>query len=512
MAIKKLLDAVTGEWRNVSYGLTREDTFQSGSPREYLMKQLELETIHGETFDIENIVVDVAYHESIESAFLRADISVVDASNFYQRLQGGEKIHINCVTATALDKEPLQTTLQVYKIGSVIKAERGQMYVLHCVSPEMYHDEMNKVFKGFGPGEKSKAPKENCLPRMICEDYLKCKGNAKKVKAKSFENHSPYSFISCNWKPSDVIAYISDRVSRIEAKGSSKGSNKQSGFLFWENRNGFNFRSIDGIASGGATQGNVYTYTYQMKGNEGVDGRYAIETVSYPDKSNHLENMRMGTYKNSAIGISMGEQKNSYAPTSGKKEQADESEDWRATATGGAGKNPAPGGTISAPRILTLNDVYGKANKVTEAYGGRAEMPIQIPEFFDIEKAKPTRMKIRVLPGLTKQPNTSAPNNGTNPNIDAMAVAQYAAARYNLLKAIKLNITVPGNTELTAGSLIKVIIPASLQDGDNVQTDEQFSGLYLIAGLTHLYRRTGITTKLYLVRDSKPERQKKKTA
>ena len=93
-----------------------------------------------------------------------------------------------------------------------------------------------------------------------------------------------------------------------------------------------------------------------------------------------------------------------------------------------------------------------------------------------------------------------------------MAVAQYAAARYNLLKAIKLNITVPGNTELTAGSLIKVIIPASLQDGDNVQTDEQFSGLYLIAGLTHLYRRTGITTKLYLVRDSKPESQKKKTA
>ena len=508
MAIKKFLDAVTGEWRNIAYGVSREDTFEGGSPREFVLKQLELETIDGDTFDIENIVVDFAYHESIESSFLRADISIVDAVNFYQKLQGGEKIYINLVTATALAKEPLQTILQVYKIGSVIKAERGQMYVLHCVSPEMYHDEMNKVFKGFGPGEKSKAPKENCLPKMICEDYLKCKGNSKKVKKKSFENHSPYSFISCNWKPSDVIAYISDRVSRIEAKGSSKGSNKQSGFLFWENRNGFNFRSIDGIASGHATQGNVYTYTYQMKGNEGVDGRYAVETVNYPDKSNHLENMRIGTYKNSAIGISMGAPKNSYAPNSGKKEQADESEDWRATATSGSGKNPAPGGTISEPRVLTLNDVFGKANKVTEAYGGHAAMPIKIPDFFDIEKAKPTRMKIRVLPGLTKQPNTAAPNNGTNPDIDAMAVAQYASARYNLLKATKLNITIPGNTELAAGYLIKVIIPASLQDGDNVQLDEQFSGLYVIAGLTHLWRRTGITTKLYLVRDSKPAKKK----
>ena len=248
-----------------------------------------------------------------------------------------------------------------------------------------------------------------------------------------------------------------------------------------------------------------------MKGNEGVDGRYAVETVNYPDKSNHLENMRIGTYKNSAIGISMGAQMTSYAPNSGQKGEADASESVNpeaVTATSGTGKNPAPGGTISEPRILTLNDVFGKANKVTEAYGGHAAMPIQIPDFFDIEKAKPTRMKIRALPGLTKQPNTSAPNNGTNPDIDAMAVALYASARYNLLKTTKLNITIPGNTELGAGYLVKVIIPASLQDGDNVQLDEQFSGLYVIAGLTHLWKRTGITTKLYLVRDSQPGKKK----
>ena len=92
MAIKKFLDAVTGEWRNIAYGVSREDTFEGGSPREFVLKQLELETIDGETFDIENIVVDFAYHESIESAFLRADISIVDAVNFYKKLQGWEKI------------------------------------------------------------------------------------------------------------------------------------------------------------------------------------------------------------------------------------------------------------------------------------------------------------------------------------------------------------------------------------------------------------------------------------
>tara|TARA_B100000902_G_scaffold399103_1_gene468441 strand:- start:746 stop:2314 length:1569 start_codon:yes stop_codon:yes gene_type:complete len=522
MVLKKFIDEATGAWRNVSYGLNREDSFESGSPREYILKQLELETHDGDKFDIENIVVDFSYHESIESAFLRCDISIVDAVNFYQRLQGGEKIYINIVTATALDKEPLQTIMQVYKIGSVIKAERGQMYILHCVSPEMYHDEMNKVFKAFGPyasgdagkgGDDGKTKtKVKIVPKVICEKYLKCKGNSRKVKEANFEPHSPYNFIACNWKPSDTIAYLSDRVTR---ETESKGSNKQSGFLFWENRNGFNFRSIDGIAQGHASQGNIYTYSYTMKGNEGVDGRYAIENVAYPDKSNHLSNMRMGTYKNSAIGISMGAPKNSYAPDSGKKEEADASESVNsetATATSGTGINPAPGGTISEPRVLTFNSVFGKANKVTAAKGGKAAPPIVIPDFFDIDKSKPTRMKIRALPGLIHQPDKANPNNGTNPDVDIMAVAQYASARYNLLKTIKLNITVPGNSELTAGSLIKVLIPASLQDGDNVQLDQQFSGLYVIAGLTHIWRRTGLTTKLFLVRDSKPWSSKKKTA
>ena len=90
-----------------------------------------------------------------------------------------------------------------------------------------------------------------------------------------------------------------------------------------------------------------------------------------------------------------------------------------------------------------------------------------------------------------------------------MAVAQYASARYNLFKSIKLDITVPGNTSLTAGSLIKIIIPAARNEGETVMTDTRFSGMYCIAGLTHSYRKAGFTTKLYLVRDSQPRQSEK---
>ena len=105
---------------------------------------------------------------------------------------------------------------------------------------------------------------------------------------------------------------------------------------------------------------------------------------------------------------------------------------------------------------------------------------------------------------MKNQTSNGNVNNGTNPNIDTMAVAQYAAARYNLFKAIKLDITVAGNTALTAGNVIDIRIPSSQEEGSDVKLDRRFSGKYIIAGLTHIYRKAGMTTKLYLVRDSIP--------
>ena len=151
---------------------------------------------------------------------------------------------------------------------------------------------------------------------------------------------------------------------------------------------------------------------------------------------------------------------------------------------------------------MNFKHVFAKADTIEKA------PPFAVPKFFDLEKSQPTRMKIRALPGTKNQTSTGNPNNGTNPDVDAMAVAQYAAARYNLLKAIKLNITIPGNTALSAGGMVKLIIPASQEKGSNVKQDKHFSGKYVIAALTHIYRKTGITTKLYLVRDSKPSTSK----
>ena len=500
MPFAEIISAIDDSWRKIQYGQSqnRGEMYAADKPREYVLDKLEIEMISGKKYDIRELVIDFAYHESIESSFLRCEFSILDTLDFNRLLQGGETVTIKATTASSVDKIPLEVDLLIYKIGSISKSERGQLYILHCVSPEMYNDESNKVFKAFGPGQG--ALDGDCIPRMICEKYLKRKGKKNKLKAANFENHSKYTFVACSWKPSDAIAFISDKVTRLTK---SKGGNKQGGFLFWENRNGFNFRSIDSIAQGHAVTDNIYQYEYTIKSLQGVDARFAIETITYPDKANHLTNMRMGTYKTAAIGVQISAAADSYAPDSGNKDENVDEVTSEGGVVSGTGLSSTPGGVIQPPRILTFNDVFGKADTIEKA------RPYEIPEFFDLDKAQPTRMKIRPLPALKNQTSTANTNNGTNPNIDTMAVAQYASARYNLFKSIKLDITVPGNTSLTAGSLIKIIIPAARNEGETVMTDTRFSGMYCIAGLTHVYRKDGFTTKLYLVRDSQPRQSEK---
>ena len=429
------------------------------------------------TYDIRDLVIDFTYTESIDSPFLRVDFSMVDAIDFNKLLIGGEIVSVKLTTESSTltgNKQSLEFKVRVFKIGSTLKSERGQLYILHCTSPEAYTNEMNKVFKPFGPAGKD----VDHIPKHICKEYLKAP--KEKTKDVNFETHSKISFISTNWRPVEAIAYMSDKVTRVEGSGGGKASEKQSGFLFFENRYGFNFKSLDALCLGDGIpkEAEIFEYTYIQQGSDPPNnGYHTIESISYPDRANHLRNMRMGTFKTVGISISMPRPTNSNATDSGSTEET------------------APAGTIHSPRELSYNQVFSKADTIHK------RKPYDLPS--DLEEFDgATRIKYRALPGLKNQVNNDDPENGTSSDTDTMAVAEYAAARYNLLQAVQLTITVPGNSALTAGSLIKIRIPASQEKSRAVKEDLRYSGKYLISGVTHTLKTEGVTTKLTLTRDS----------
>lgn len=441
------------------------------------LKKMELTTVGGKTYDIRDIVTDFSYHESIESPFIRADFTVVDAIDFNLLLQGGEKIQLEIETKSSKG-DPLEIELKVFKIGSIIKSERGQMYILHCSTPQIYKNELKKVFKSFGPMEGA-VNKPN-IPKHLLKKYWEADD---RVKSKYFEDHSTINFISPNWKVTDAISHICDKVAR---KKGGKGSTKQTGFLFFETKKSFVFYSIDGLCEGAIDGAEKFEYKLVQQGADPPeDGMYAIESVQYPDKADHLRNMRLGTYKSLTIGISMPKVTNTQTTDSGKNDKR---------------------GTINPPKEVNYKQVFSMASNI------EPKPPYELTE--EIESAAPTRMHIRNLPYMKNQEGAGDPKAGTEGDNDTQMVALYASARYSLLKSIQLTIVIPGNTALCAGQILKLIIPAAKQSpgedpiagtSGKVEEDKRYSGKYLIAGLSHTWEKEGMTTQLVLTRDSVKE-------
>ena len=511
--------------------------------RDYTLDKLSIMLNNDKKYDITDMTMDFEYHESIESPFLRCDFTIIDAVDFNLNLLGGERIFIDLVTHNAKEVK-LEVIMQIYKIGSISKLERQQMYILHTVSPEMYFNEINKVFKAFGP--ESLKDVSN-IPKFIVEEYLKPHND--KVTTSNFEDHSKLTFISPSWRPTDAIAYLSDKVTRTKG---SKGSDKQSGFLFFETSKGFHFKSIDGLAEQKALDF-PYRYTQGGVDPDDKDGQgYLIESIQYPDRANHLKNLRMGTYKTVTLGISFPMPTDSHVqqPTGSSGnlvvEDASKSDTDTQADTSAKGKadpsasSTAPSGTIQPPLTTTYHRTFGKASTIEN------EVPFDLPTMLPkdvLEKASTpaTRFKMRALPGMkniqganaaqikqdqniTRTDNVTTTTTTTQksyPQLDnlngnkpqgasamkdqsqhSIQVATYAASRYNLLNAIQLNLIVPGNTALHAGDIINVTIPSSAEEGRNVREDFKYSGKYLIAGLTHVWKSEGVTTRLSLVRDS----------
>ena len=79
--------------------------------------------------------------------------------------------------------------------------------------------------------------------------------------------------------------------------------------------------------------------------------------------------------------------------------------------------------------------------------------------------------------------------------------------RYNTLFTQVLNATIPLNTNLIAGTVIKMKFGKVTSEKIPIVDTEQ-SGLYIINELVHFYDRKGSFTKLKLLRDTTGKKDK----
>lgn len=513
------------------------------------------------------------YIESIDSPSVRMEIAIFDTIDLISSMTGNEFIQITIETDSAPGVE-LEIMQRIFKIGEITKSERAQLYVIYTVSPETINNETNKVFKSF-KDDIGSAHVDWCV-----KEKLKSSG-----KNYSYEpSKGNFRFLAPTWRPYDCIGYISDKI--------VSSVTNTSGYLFFENRDGYYFHTIDWLCSDrNPTAANPAKYTYEQANvGESDFNAYKIESMNFPDRANHLEKMRSGTYSNTVLGLKLPAITSGNLPASGdgdsslvesasvqdvsrlvelegrimdleervdwgnaddedikelkeKKEERDEinarnearAETTTTTTTSGnttttttsastyvegkinAGivsdakekglkiptKPQAHGasGSIQPPLHMGLNNVFGMANKAGGILNDQFPFPKVKPIYFD--EKRPTRTKIRALPGMKNAQNAQDSTGGAgNMDFDTIWASAYSFSRWQLLKAITLDITIPGNVALAVGQQLECVIPASTKEEERTVLDPVYSGKYLITGLTHKYNPEGVTTLLNLSKDS----------
>ena len=522
--------------------------------------------------DVRKLCSGFNYIESIDSPSVRMEIAMFDTIDLISGMTGNEIIQITIETDSAPGME-LEISQKIFKIGEITKSERAQLYVIYTVSPETINNETNKVFKSFKDNIGS-AHVEWCV-----KEKLKSSG-----KNYSYEpSKGNFRFLAPTWRPYDCIGYISDKI--------VSSITNTAGYLFFENRDGYYFHTIDWLCSDrNPTAAKPPKYTYEQANVGDSDfNAFKIESINFPDRANHLEKMRSGTYSNTVIGIKLPAVTSGNLPASGdgdsslvdiaaandvsrlieidnRKDTLNERRDtWddadkaefaaleaeekeidarseaalianqqtttttsgnsttttttsstyveakinagittsanseglntnQVTTTGGSG-------SIQPPLHMGLDNVFGMANKAGGILNDQFPFPKVKPIYFD--EKRPTRTKIRALPGMKNAQNQQDSTGGAaNMDFDTVWASAYSFSRWQLLNAITLDITIPGNVALAVGQQLECVIPASTKEEERTVLDPIYSGRYLIIGLTHKYNPEGVTTMLNLSKDS----------
>jgi hypothetical protein len=425
--------------------------------RGYKPKQFFITSMDGNKIDITNSILSIDYFEDILSPSVTMTVQVTNSYSIVSNLpiRGGEKVEIDIETAsgdfTINDED---NHLRVYKVSGLDGTRMAENFTLHLTTQEYFNNEVSRSYKRY-EGKISDSVKN------ILQNDL---NTSKFLDNNIEESANAYSFIGSMRKPFNVLQWLGPKSLSINAGESDpdpSGSVREkakgtSGFFFFENSEGFNFKSIDSLTSdlkesGSADEKDIFKYSYGGKIIKANDIRNNFDIIEFVHEKNidMRKALRTGTYNNFTylFDISTNE--------------------------------------VSVYNYDMKNEIKNK--KLTK------QDKLSVPD--DISQYS-SRILVR-----TTDNGIMSKNGGTETSGRTPADFAKSSARYNLLFSQALNILIPLNVKLKVGDIIYCEFP-EMSAGRSKEIDPESSGLYLIRELRHHFSSTQNTTSIKLMRDS----------
>jgi hypothetical protein len=412
------------------------------------------------TVDISQGVVSFDYYEDIFSPTVTAKVMVVNTGNTIKGkdgklqsiynglpLRGGERVAIkvagNSPTNPGLDfATNSKDSLYVSSISNLVSETQRESFVLNLVSKEALINETTRVPKKF-----SSSSTIDSSVTSILKNYLKT-DNIGKIDKTS----NKYGFIGNLRKPFSILVWLASKaVPSISGDGTA-------GFLFYQSKDGFQFRSIDNLIMESSKAS--YTYTEVNQSNIERNNDFNILKYKTVRNQNLLEKLRLGAYSSTRVFYNPLTFEFT-SPSKGLFKLSDYSS-----------KLKNLGDDLSLPKVLDSSNNRGGLGNI------------------------PTRIFTQILDIGTVEKDVS-----TDINADPSKYQSQSIMRYNTLFTQSLSVTIPSNTNLRAGDIIECQFP-KISFSNSKEFDDDQSGLYMIKELCHHFDTEGSYTSMELVRDT----------
>jgi len=419
------------------------------------------------TADIRQGAVAIDYYEDIFSPTITAKIRIVNTGDAIQApdkegnpdgekqsiynglpLRGGERVSLkikgNSTKNPGLDFATNEKDyLYVSSISDIVTESQRETFLLNLISREAITNETSRVGKKYKTSSTIDASVED-----IIKNYLKTEKIGKIDKTQN-----KYGFIGNLRKPFTILVWLASKGVPAEISGDATA-----GFVFYQTKEGFQFRSIDSLIS--QKPDKVPTYTYTQVNQSGIERDNDFKILNYKTERNQnlLEKLRLGSYASYRMFY-----------------------------------NPLTFEFTDPQKGLFTTDDYVSGVK---NLGQKLELP-KISNSSNIDLGHiPTRYLTQVLDIGTMEKDVS-----TDVNSDPFKYQSQAIMRYNMLFTQTLSIVVPSNTNLKAGDIIECKFP-KISRGSGDEYDKDQSGLYMIKELCHHFDTDASYTSMKLIRDT----------
>ena len=387
--------------------------------------------------DIRALATKIDYFESIYETCASANITVNDASGFHQKakLNGNEDVEL------AFGNREGSTIRMKFKTGIVGDRTRVKdnqdVYELTCVPSEALDNNKKEIAKAYESEKLSE------MVKKWHEEYTKESTTIKKDLTTNEESEGNMSYYGTGRSPVTAIRWAAKEAKSSKAKAPN--------YVYYQDRDGYYFRTIDSMLS----EGSKFTLSYAVQniGGTGSDPKRNIIAFDQQKDFNTIHSKYNGAASDHWYY---------FDPTTGK--------------TAGGSKRDGAGDTSHT----------GKT-QITEKE----------------ETARGERFNFIVAPGAWKSKFRDSRDPSVKENKRTVQEHGANSSAATQLDNLIMNIRVPGDVEYKPGIKVKINIPSPTEG----QELDYRSGDYLVTSVRHVFYRDDKDMKYECIMECKADSQ-----